>query len=532
MPIPDNDEPIPGFNASFAELEDWLGRASLAAEEGADADAPAPSPAPPVAPAPGPAAPPAAATEQPEGRAHARRRATAEAVDVPRRSSGDIQRYYLCSLEPSGEFVEVIVAVTDGGRRRYFSTQDGARLTEVDEDHFDQHLESGGRSLLELDEREMAELEAELRFVRPVRGRDPLAEVEVPAAGPGSADAQPDSVEPDAAASDAPTPAGSADAGGATGADADADLDEPGADIVEPDAEEPNADAAPKRSSFAPAPSPWAAPAPPPTFLVPPPAVAPADPAGAPTAAPSPAADVPAARDRRDAADGAAEHTNTIEENDQVATGTTTGPHERLEAGASAPVTDQLIQGAPAAAPAPTAQPAAPAQAAAAQPAVAQPAALTPPAAAQPAVDAAAQVALAKGIAFVAHRGQLDRTGAEYIDHPGRVAERFDAATEPIETAAAWLHDVLEDTAVTAQDLLEAGVQPEVLEVVHLLTRRPEVADDEYYARIRRHPQARRVKLADIDDNAAPWRLRKLDHDTQVRLVEKYRHAREQLAGA
>jgi len=145
------------------------------------------------------------------------------------------------------------------------------------------------------------------------------------------------------------------------------------------------------------------------------------------------------------------------------------------------------------------------------------------------AVAAIAQVALAKGIAFVAHRGQFDRSGAPYIDHPGRIAERFDPATEPVEAAAAWLHDVLEDTAVTSQELLEAGVRPEIVEVAELLTRTPDVTPDEYYARIRRDPVARRVKLADIDDNTAPWRLRRLDYDTQLRLAQKYRYARHAL---
>ena len=55
----------------------------------------------------------------------------------------------------------VIVAVTDGARRRYFTTGDGARLVEVDEASFERRSEGGARSLLELDERELAELEAE-----------------------------------------------------------------------------------------------------------------------------------------------------------------------------------------------------------------------------------------------------------------------------------------------------------------------------------------------------------------------------------
>jgi hypothetical protein len=143
--------------------------------------------------------------------------------------------------------------------------------------------------------------------------------------------------------------------------------------------------------------------------------------------------------------------------------------------------------------------------------------------------EAIEQVALARGIAFIAHRGQLDRNGAPYIDHPGRIAERFDPATEPVEAAAAWLHDVLEDTPVTADELFEAVILPDVIEVVRLLTRTPDVAADEYYARLRGHEVARRVKLADIDDNTARWRLRRLDYDMQVRLVEKYRVARRAL---
>ncbi|AWB96380.1 guanosine-3',5'-bis(diphosphate) 3'-pyrophosphohydrolase [Agromyces badenianii] len=138
---------------------------------------------------------------------------------------------------------------------------------------------------------------------------------------------------------------------------------------------------------------------------------------------------------------------------------------------------------------------------------------------------------LAKGIAFAAHRGQFDLVGAEFIDHPGRVAERFDPVAEPVPAAAAWLHDVLEDTGVTARELLGAGVLLEIVEIVWLLTRAPDASDDEYYARIRRHPVARRVKLAALDDDSAPWRVRRLRHDAQVRLAEKYRRARAALGG-
>ncbi|WP_232333689.1 hypothetical protein [Agromyces laixinhei] len=329
----------------------------------------------------------------------------------------DGQRYYLCSEEPSGEFVEIIIPVTDAGHIRYFTTRDGDRLTEVDEDYFVHRREGNARSLLELDAREMAELQAELDFVRPVLGRDPLAEAADATAGADAADAE------------------TADA---EAADADEDDEDQAIEEHHPVIGSNRLEHAEPEATAVPATAPRVA------------SIAPVAPAPVPPVPPvSPVA------------------------------------------------------------------PVAPVASVAPEP--------------EQAVDAAAQVALAKGIAFVAHHGQLDQVGAEYIDHPGRVAERFDALTEPVLVAAAWLHDVLEDSDVTAQDLLEAGVQPEVVEIVQLLTRDPDVADDAYYAGIRRHPVARRVKLADIDDNTAPWRVRRLDYAAQVRLTEKYRRAREAL---
>ena len=102
-------------------------------------------------------------------------------IEAPRHPLPERRRYFLSSFEPSGDYDAVIVAVTHDGRRRYFTTRDGARLTEVDEVSFERGRESGTRSLLELDERELGELEVELQFVRPVRGRDPIAEAEAEA---------------------------------------------------------------------------------------------------------------------------------------------------------------------------------------------------------------------------------------------------------------------------------------------------------------------------------------------------------------
>lgn len=145
-------------------------------------------------------------------------------------------------------------------------------------------------------------------------------------------------------------------------------------------------------------------------------------------------------------------------------------------------------------------------------------------------IDGMVQSARAESIASIAHRAQSDKLGAAYIDHPARVADAFDCGDEPIEHAAAWLHDVLEDTDLTADDLLDSGILPEVVEVVAVLTRPGFPLDDaDYYERVRGNPWALRVKAADLDDNSAPWRVRRLDEQTRARLNTKYRKARAAL---
>ena len=96
---------------------------------------------------------------------------------------------------------------------------------------------------------------------------------------------------------------------------------------------------------------------------------------------------------------------------------------------------------------------------------------------------------------------------------------------EPVEHCAAWLHDVIEDSDVTARDLRNAGIWPVVVDVVVLLTRTADVSSEDYYELIRVNPFARAVKLADIADNLAPWRVRHLDRGTQARLSGKYKKA-------
>ncbi len=105
--------------------------------------------------------------------------------------------------------------------------------------------------------------------------------------------------------------------------------------------------------------------------------------------------------------------------------------------------------------------------------------------------------------AYQAHHGQLDYNGIPYVFHPLHLAEQMD---EEIGCCAALLHDVVEDTDCTLENLRE--IFPEaVVEVVALLTHDSgaDYSLEDYYDNIRaikKHPVARKVKLADIAHNA------------------------------
>lgn len=130
-------------------------------------------------------------------------------------------------------------------------------------------------------------------------------------------------------------------------------------------------------------------------------------------------------------------------------------------------------------------------------------------------------------IARRAHEGQLDKSGRPYIGHPLRVMGRL--ASEP-ERMVAVLHDVVEDTAVTIDDLAEAGCPAEVLHAVDAISKRPGEDQSTYLARVAANPIALAVKRADIADNSSPDRLSRLDEPTQRRLTTKYATALQLLA--
>ena len=129
----------------------------------------------------------------------------------------------------------------------------------------------------------------------------------------------------------------------------------------------------------------------------------------------------------------------------------------------------------------------------------------------------------ARAIAERAHAGQVDKAGVDYLQHCAAVAGHAAALGADDElVATAWLHDTIEDTGVTADDLLAEGASERQLRVLRLLTHTG-LDRDAYLAAICADHDAALVKRADNMHNGDPERLAALaDDDTRARLDVKY----------
>ena len=124
-------------------------------------------------------------------------------------------------------------------------------------------------------------------------------------------------------------------------------------------------------------------------------------------------------------------------------------------------------------------------------------------------------------LCFQAHKEQLDKSGIPYVFHPIHLAEQMD---DEYSTVTALLHDVVEDTSYTFEDLRNFGYPEAVLEALRLLTHDKAVPYMEYVAAVRENPIARKVKLADLRHNSDITRLDVIDQRALER-VKKYREA-------
>jgi (p)ppGpp synthase/HD superfamily hydrolase len=123
-------------------------------------------------------------------------------------------------------------------------------------------------------------------------------------------------------------------------------------------------------------------------------------------------------------------------------------------------------------------------------------------------------------IALRAHAGQKGKDGSPYILHPLRVMTRVGTDEERI---AAVLHDVVEDSDVTLDDLRQAGFSEKVLTTVKLLTHEEGVSYEDYVNRLKSDPMARRIKLADLEDNSDIRRLSGIEEKDLERLRKYHR---------
>ena len=123
--------------------------------------------------------------------------------------------------------------------------------------------------------------------------------------------------------------------------------------------------------------------------------------------------------------------------------------------------------------------------------------------------------------AFKAHEGQLDRSGIPYVNHPLHLAEQMDTEDE---TVVALLHDVIEDTDYTADDLRALGISEAAMEAILLLTHDDAVPYLDYVRNLKDNPLARKVKIADLHHNAQLSRLDEV-RPRDLERLEKYKAA-------
>ena len=126
-------------------------------------------------------------------------------------------------------------------------------------------------------------------------------------------------------------------------------------------------------------------------------------------------------------------------------------------------------------------------------------------------------------LAYDAHYGQFDKAGLPYVFHPLHLAEQM---TDEISTCVALLHDVVEDTDVTLEDLKEEFPLA-VVEAVELLTHKKETRYSDYIERLKSNPVAKKVKLADIAHNSDESRFSGVSHhDTEGIERRRIKYAR------
>ncbi len=132
-------------------------------------------------------------------------------------------------------------------------------------------------------------------------------------------------------------------------------------------------------------------------------------------------------------------------------------------------------------------------------------------------------------LAAKAHKGQVDKAGAPYILHPLRVMQNLAGMKAMM---AGVLHDVVEDSEYTLEDLRKAGCPYDVVQAIDCVTKREDENNyDDFIRRVleSNNPMAMQVKIADIQDNMNPARLQYIPEEKRTAMVTKYTAALKRL---
>lgn len=122
---------------------------------------------------------------------------------------------------------------------------------------------------------------------------------------------------------------------------------------------------------------------------------------------------------------------------------------------------------------------------------------------------------------FTKHKEQVDKSGLPYVFHPFTVAQSMD---DEDSTIVALLHDVIEDTNTTIDELVKMGFNDEIIDALKILTHDKTVEYFDYVKKIKLNPLATKVKISDLKNNSD---LSRLNNPTQkdIERVEKYKKA-------
>lgn len=124
-------------------------------------------------------------------------------------------------------------------------------------------------------------------------------------------------------------------------------------------------------------------------------------------------------------------------------------------------------------------------------------------------------------ISFNVHKDQFDKSGMPYVYHPFHLAEQMD---DEYSTCVALLHDVVEDTDITLDEIKSFGFPDEVIEELALMTHSDDVLYLDCVRAMKDNTLTRRIKLADLAHNSDLSRLDKVDENA-IQRVNKYKQA-------